>query len=403
MSVQGVIHTHEAVGKVNNFFGKVRTRRAHSLAQNCSQQGPKASPKPPQGPNRRKPRPKPDTRIFYRHVLRSGRWYRNPNITQPTASQVRAYKRIRAQANMMMAGRTKSEPFNPATLRMALNAPARLKSMLTKEACFSVIWDSGATITISNNPKDFVGKIRKPSVWQRLTGIARGLKIEGEGEVLWAMMGTDGRLRLLKLPALYIPSSPQRLLSTTSLLQTYPDEEIKMDSQKAQLSGKKGDPTKAGVVAMVNPTNNLPTTVTYHYNDLESPTKELNNIIATVHKKNINLSESEKELMKWHNRLGHFTHRRIQGLMRSGVLAHTAETRRLHTATAKLRSPPPCAACMFGKQTTKPKPGRKTVIIQDQAGSTRQQFTHSGQCVAVEGSLCLLSPRKAVLLKGNGA
>ncbi len=220
--------------------------------------------------------------------------------------------KLRAQANMMMAGRVESDPFNPATLRMALNAPAKLRSMLDKEACFNVIWDSGATITISNNKKDFVGKIKKPSVWQRLTGIARGLKIEGEGHVLWAMMGTDGRLRMFKLPALYIPSSPQRLLSTTSLLQTYPGETIELDSQKAELTGIKGDPMKAGVIAMVSQVNNLPTSIAYHYNDLEPPVKELNNIIATVHKSNINLSESEKELVKWHNRLGHLSHRRIQ-------------------------------------------------------------------------------------------
>lgn len=309
-------------------------------------------------------------------------------ISMPTQRQMQGLHKRVAQINMMMAGEEGFQPFNPATLRMALTAPAKLKSMLTKEKYFDLIFDSGATVSITNCEQDFIGPIRKPTIWTKLTGIARGLKIAGEGHVLWAVMAQDGTLRLLKLPALLIPGSPQRLLSTSSLLQTYPGETILLDAQKAVVSGVPSDPTKPAVTVLVNPTTNLPTCTAYCYNSLEPAVQELNNIIATVSKLNINLTESEKELQKWHCRLGHLSMRRIQSLMRSGVLAHTSETRRLHTAATKLRQPPPCAACLYGKQTTRPVPGKKTTVVRDQVGATAKEFTYPGQCVAVDHFIC---------------
>ena len=332
------------------------------------------------------------SRCHYQHRP-STKEYKFPGLSTPTERQARCMDKAAVHANMMLAGENEGNKHNSTTLRMALNAPSKLRSLLSSEAWFKVIWDSGATISVSFDKKDFHGALRKPSVWRRLTGIARGLKIEGEGEVMWSVVGKDGMIRTLKLPALYVPNCQQRLLSTSSLLQTYEGEIIKLDAQKAVLSGIKGDPTRQGVIALIDDKTNLPTTTTYHYNDFQPALDELNNMIATVNSKNFNLSESEKELLRWHQKLGHLSFRRIQALMRSGALAHTAETRRLHTAASKLRHPPMCAACQYGKQTARPKPGKRTTVVRDTIGTTKKDYNHPGECIAVDHFVCSTTGR----------
>ena len=98
---------------------------------------------------------------------------------------------------------------------------------------FPVIWDSGASLSISNSQKDFVNGIQPSSVWQKVTGLAKGLQIKGQGYVMWGMYDVNGELRLIKLPAYYIPSSPTRLLSTTSFTQMYEKEQKILDIHAA--------------------------------------------------------------------------------------------------------------------------------------------------------------------------
>ena len=80
-----------------------------------------------------------------------------------------------------------------------------------------MIVDSGASVCISHDRRDFVGPITKPGVITKLQGIAKGLKIEGQGHVLWTFHDAHGQLRSLKLPAYYVPSCKVRLLSTSAI------------------------------------------------------------------------------------------------------------------------------------------------------------------------------------------
>jgi len=64
---------------------------------------------------------------------------------------------------------------------------------------------------------------------------------------------------------------------------------------------------------------------------------------------NSNLSEPEKELMRWHYRLGHPSLRRVQFLLQSGVLSCSKNKRHLHSSACKLICLPKCASCQYGK------------------------------------------------------
>ena len=83
--------------------------------------------------------------------------------------------------------------------------------------------------------------------------------------------------------------------------------------------------------------------------------------------------------------------------MRTGVLSHTEATRHLHTAAAKIKSPPKCAACMFAKQTVRSAPGITSHVVKDRAGVLRAGNLHPGAEVSVDH---FISSLKGRLFKG---
>ena len=129
-------------------------------------------------------------------------------------------------------------------------------------------------------------------------------------------------------------------------------------------------------------------TTCYLCSDVGSVPEALNAIITTVSAENMNLSEAQKELVRWHNRLGHISYKRIQSLMRSGTLAHSEATRHLHTAACKLTDLPKCAACQFGKQKRRPTPGKRSSVVRDREGVLRQDHLAPGQRVSVDHFVC---------------
>ena len=272
------------------------------------------------------------------------------------------------------------------SLQVALTAPARFTSTIGKENCFPIIWDSGASISITHCKDDFIS-FEKCNTTIRGVGNAKNV-VKGRGQVLWSMHDSLGMLRHLKLNAYYIPSCKVRLISTTSLLDTYNDESIQLTGNQLVLSGVPDKSDRAQINVPINHANNLPTSLGYRYDTLQNGTKELLNVISTTHDLNNNLTAAEKEVLRWHCRLGHVSFRRIQQLMRSGVLSHTDATRRLHTAGCKLVHAPKCAACLFGKQTTRPSPGKNTSIVRDREGILKANNLLPGQEVSVDHYIC---------------
>ena len=271
-------------------------------------------------------------------------------------------------------------------LQVALTAPSRFKTTIGKENSFPIIWDSGASIAVTHHKSDFINFTPCHTTVKGVGNANNAVK--GKGQVLWSIHDSSGMLRHLKLDAYYIPSCKVRLISTTSLLESYNDESIHITGNNMTLSGKPGDPSRAPIQVPINSTNNLPTSLGYRYNHLQKGTKELHNVIGTTHDFNSNLSEAEKELLRWHFRLGHVSFRRVQHLLRSGALSHTEATRRLHTAGCKIKLAPKCAACLFGKQTSRPYPGRTSSTIRDRQGILKANNLYPGQEISVDHFIC---------------
>jgi hypothetical protein len=180
---------------------------------------------------------------------------------------------------------------------MALQSTDRFRESLPKTATFPGIWDSCARISITPNCKDFVGPINTPGPITQLQGIAKGLRIEGQAHVLWAMQDTLCNLRMIKVPAYLVSRIKVRLLSTTSLLQSYPGETITIEAHQLSLSGT-SDEARGQLIARVNHDNNLPTSDAHRSSDTPKAVAALNITQYTVHESNLNLTEAEKELLR---------------------------------------------------------------------------------------------------------
>ena len=286
-------------------------------------------------------------------------------------------------------------------LHAALTAPHKLKGAMSEDGSFRLIWDSGASHSITNKKSDFVGPIRSAGIVKTLTGLAKGLWIRGIGTVGWTVVDVNGKPRTLKVEAYYVPGSPVRLLSTAQLLQTYQGETIMLDDQSATLSGVAGDPARAPVKAFVNPSNNIPDCSAFLLSEMEKAAVVLHTMTTSVDPRNINLSEPEKELLRWHQRLGHLDFKRIQFLLRSGALCLSPSKRALHTQAAKLTQMPRCAACQFGKQTARPMKGMAThgTAVTDRSPVIKQDKLLPGQQVCIDHFVCTT---KGVTLTSRG-
>ena len=243
----------------------------------------------------RRPRPHPSDIAYYRPVPAAAcHNFGNNGIAQGHHEMLKAVQDLSLHLNMATMD---PNPHGHVSPQAAFMSPQRFRQAVKHKNSFSVIWDSGASISVTSDKNDFLGKIESVPVYMRLVGVARGLKIQGKGIVRWCIQGVDGQLRILELPALYIPDVKARLLSTNGCLQVYDGETIKLEKGKLTLSGLPEDPTRGKIKVYVDGGTNLPISMAYVPGALNEGVAALNNLVATVHADNLNLTEAEKELL----------------------------------------------------------------------------------------------------------
>ena len=80
----------------------------------------------------------------------------------------------------------------------------------------------------------------------------------------------------------------------------------------------------------------------------------------------------------------------MQHILQTGALAGSMAAERLHYRAGKLvrDNLPKCAACQFGKQINKTKPGKRTNVIKDKIGTLSADQLYAGQRVFVDHFIC---------------
>ena len=211
---------------------------------------------------------------------------------------------------------------------------------------------------------------------------------------MWSLKDSQGNPRDLHLPCHHIPRLKQRLLSTTVFSKAHPDSTITVNNNHWTVK-KKGE----AIDVFINPRNNLPTSTCYRKKAVHEAAASLGESIT--HHCNFNLSEPQKELLRWHQRLGHVSLKTVQFILRTGALAKSDSMRRLHSAASKIQTNdlPKCSSCQFGKQTNRAKPGRKLEVVKDRSGITSANKLHPGELVFIDHFVSTTRGRK---IKGFG-
>ena len=241
--------------------------------------------------------------------------------------------------------------------KVFLSAQKETLQEMGAQGKFNVIWDTGASISITPNREDFI-EFNDNVENSYLEGVSKDFKVKGEGTVQWNMIDVNGNIRKLKLRALYVPSCNLRLLRPHAVTDMYPDETLSIVEKGILLSGALEDSSRGPIMAELSSTNHLPFTTCFSNHGLVKAGTALNATITEVHESNLNLTAAEKFYLQWHWRLGHPSFNKLMHLFRSGVLSCTESARRKISAVlSNVKSVPKCAGCMFGKQQRLPTPG----------------------------------------------
>ena len=272
-----------------------------------------------------------------------------------------------------------------------------------------VLFDSGANCSCTFDKADFVSDIEDVPANSTVEGIGSGVKIEGRGIVAWTFVAENGMYRTLRLPCYYIPTVTQRIASLSSVMDSYPEESIVMSGGKMIMSGSKSVPRLSVEMNHLNlPLAKLTTpedssdseeftlvsapkqhgSPLVHAGRSKSAQKEQDQLLLTnpslTTPSNFNLSNPEKELLKWHCRLSHLNWNAVKWLMRQGFLATSIKERRLHTAASKLTHGPICTACQYAKQRRKPSPGSTKKNTDLGTKTLRHGDVFPGSCISCD-------------------
>ena len=283
-------------------------------------------------------------------------------------------------------------------VKAVLNHPAAC--VMNTEDSHSIVWDSGASMCISNDKADFEGAIKSmPNA--KVDGINSHLELEGFGTVNWTMLDTNAKLRSIKLPAHYAPKARQKLLSTSTFSKMYPHDEMKITPKSWTIKRNPNKKDEADIEVLISPVNNLPMSICMRPDTVKRMAINFAEDPFATSRKNKNLNEPKKELLWWHYRLGHIGLRTVQFLFRTGALATTQAMRRLHERAANVTPAemPRCAACQFGKQTNRVIPGTIRKEIEKRKGVMSAERLLPGERVYVDHFQCAARGR---LFTGDG-
>ena len=203
---------------------------------------------------------------------------------------------------------------------------------------FDICIDTGASSTCTMSMDDFVPGTYRKLTGYSINGISSGLSVLGYGTVRWVLyddshvpidVEIDRVLLIRDLPMRLL--SPQQLARQTNGLR----DGFYVHGSTAQLIF--GGFTKT---ISYNLRNNLP--VMSSYPGITKFSSYAGTLVADGSLRD-NLTYNQRQLLKWHNRLGHMDFSRIQKFSRLGLLPR-------ELSTVRPQDYPVCPACQYGKQ-----------------------------------------------------
>ena len=286
-----------------------------------------------------------------------------------------------------------SDPNRTATILTATN-PSAIQ-------IFPVVFDSGASISITPVKEDFIEPLKSSPI-SAINNLTGSTKIEHCGRVRWIVTNKSGFPVTIETTALYLPTAEVRLFSPQTYFKENKRGMFYMDGQGTFF--ETGVPSDGIVEIPYNDNNNLPMVVDdmYYQHQRQHPTYlaslesyETSDILLSVTEaENQNLTSTQKQLLSWHQRLGHIGFQWIQTLLRERqwfgesidefdkVDSH--RTSFLPFTDPKIANCPAplCAACKLSRMTVRPR--KSSTTNNDKFMALKDQDLKPGDTVSLD-------------------
>jgi GAG-pre-integrase domain len=222
------------------------------------------------------------------------------------------------------------------------------RTKFNKDDSFNIIVDTGCTTSSTGFKEDFIPESHK-QISSTITGISGKLKITQVGTVRYKVLDDKCNVKVLQTRAFLVPHLNSRLFSPQSFLR-------EMRRNKSDLYGKFNLLMTADAITMSWPDNSV-LTISYDarslmpriraYHDASKIVEQLGQIGCVTSDANANLSHGQKDLLKWHYKLGHLDFKVVQWLNANNMLGTTMIPKSKIPAIK-------CEACQFGRQHRTP-------------------------------------------------
>ncbi len=214
---------------------------------------------------------------------------------------------------------------------------------------YEIIVDTGCTNSASGVYEDFVpGSPKLLDEPLQIEGVGGNIIVAHIGIVKWEFISKKGEVVKVYIHAHYAPALGHlRLLSPQACFQEMDEEgEFIVRHDMCLLRFKGGHE----VEVPLSPETGLP--IVMAFPDVKKTSKKIALMHNLITPDNENLTLLQKELLKWHYRLGHPAFQAVQWIGRAGILGKLGEKWGASTV-----APPKCEACQMGKQHRTPTEG----------------------------------------------
>ena len=248
-----------------------------------------------------------------------------------------------------------------------------------------VVFDTGASISLSNKQSDFIEWYDDGNTTQRkVQGVSSTTAVQGYGRVRWHFTDDKGSPQSIEVDAYYIPESPVRLLSPQRYFDENPRGGMLISSKRTRFLFE--NQATITFQSLTNGSVKLPVA------ELQSPpTLNFHHALSltdVLHDTNMNLTMPMKELLSWHYKLGHFHLGWIQSLCRQSTNSEEAPLKCKTDVTKVDVTKLKCAGCCAGKQTRTPEGASIAQKVKKKDGVLKQGNLKVGSVVSTDQYVC---------------
>jgi len=262
-----------------------------------------------------------------------------------------------------------------------------------------IVIDTGGSKSVTPDRDDFIGEIRMADI-SDLQGLSASTAVIGIGTVRWTIRDVFGSVRTIETEAYYVPSAAIRLFSPQKYFQEQQAGSLWCDAKRSVLTLADGSALEFPYNSGSNLPLMLPDKITQMGLTFEDSqlfesigTSEFVTVADDV---NENIPASQKELLKWHWKLGHVNFKWIQKLATTprkptdGIDMPILKMKEKKTSSCLH---PKCAACQMAKQTRR-NPGVSVgTPIPEKEMSLRQGILEPGDMVSIDQYVSALPGR----------